>query len=81
VATAVNFARKTPEKVDQDQNALVHTLHPHDLVPFTRKPFFVIVDSNNSFAFKDFPKVFSQPFVCLMSPIEYPSTIKGISIS
>jgi hypothetical protein len=62
--------------VDQDQNALVHTLHPQDLVPFTRKPLFVIVDSNNSFAFKDFPKVFNQSFVCLMSPIEYPSTIK-----
>ncbi|KAJ2993710.1 hypothetical protein HDV02_002113 [Globomyces sp. JEL0801] len=76
IATAVNYSRKTPEKIDADQNALTHTLHPQDLVPFTRKPMFVIVDSNNSVAFKDFPKVFNQPFVCLMSPVEYPSSIK-----
>lgn len=76
IATAVNSTRKVPEKLDQDQNTLIHTLHPHDLVPFTRKPMFVIVDSNNSIAFKDIPKVFNLPFVCLMSPIEYPSSIK-----
>jgi len=76
VATAINISRKPAEKVDQDQNALVHTLHPHDLIPFTRKPLFLVVDSNNSIAFKDFPKVFSQPFVCFMSSVEYPSTIK-----
>ncbi|KAI8813806.1 hypothetical protein BJ742DRAFT_787519 [Cladochytrium replicatum] len=52
VATAVNFARKMPEKIDADQISLVHSLHPGDLGPFTRKPLFVIVDSNNSSAFK-----------------------------
>jgi Protein SCAI len=55
VATAVvNYNRKQ-EKVDSDQNALIHTLHPADLVPLTRKPFFLIVDSNNSTAFKVCP--------------------------
>lgn len=52
VATAViNYQRKL-EKVDSDQNALIHCLHPSDLVPFTRKPLFLVVDSNNSIAFK-----------------------------
>ncbi|KAJ3270720.1 hypothetical protein HDV01_007476 [Terramyces sp. JEL0728] len=76
IATAVNYTRKAPEKIDADQNALIHTFHPQDLIPFTRKPMFLIVDSNNSTAFRDFTKVFSQPFVCLMSPVEYPTTIK-----
>ncbi|KAI8918066.1 protein SCAI [Entophlyctis helioformis] len=76
VATAVNYTRKPTDKVDPDQHILTHTLHPHDLVPFTRKPMFVIVDSNNSAAFKNFPKVFNQAFVCLMSPTEYPTSIK-----
>ncbi|EGF83974.1 hypothetical protein BATDEDRAFT_34022 [Batrachochytrium dendrobatidis JAM81] len=77
VSTAVNYSRKpAPDKIDPDQHALIHTLHPHDLVPFTRRPMFVIVDSNNSVAFKDFPKVFNQPFACLMSPTEYPTAIK-----
>jgi hypothetical protein len=31
-------------------------LYPGDLVPFTRKPMFLIVDSNNSWAFKAGPK-------------------------
>jgi hypothetical protein len=77
ISTAVNYVRaKAPERVDADQNSLTHTLHPQDLIPFTRKAMFVIIDSNNSVAFKDFPKVFDQPFTCLMSPIEYPSSIK-----
>ncbi|KAJ3338096.1 hypothetical protein HDU91_001316, partial [Kappamyces sp. JEL0680] len=62
-----------------DENALVHTLHPQDLVPFSRKPMFVIVDSNNSTAFNNFTKVFNQPFACFMSPVEYPSSIKDIT--
>ncbi|KAJ3019218.1 hypothetical protein HKX48_002294 [Thoreauomyces humboldtii] len=79
VATAVNlnFARKTPEKSEAETQApVVHCLHPADLVPFTRKPLFVIVDSTNSVAFKDFPKVFAQSVAFLMSPTEYPASIK-----
>ncbi|KAJ3051659.1 hypothetical protein HK097_007336 [Rhizophlyctis rosea] len=76
VATAVNYARKPPENKDADQTSLMHCLHPQDLVPFTRKPLFLIVDSTNSVAFKEFPKVFNQPLVCLLSPTEYPSTVK-----
>ncbi|KAH6560057.1 hypothetical protein BASA50_003204 [Batrachochytrium salamandrivorans] len=80
VSTAVNYNRKPAlDKIDPDQHTLTHTLHPHDLVPYTRKPMFVIVDSNNSVAFKNFPKVFNQPLVCLMSPTEYPASIKDTS--
>ena len=76
IATAVNYVRKG-EKSDADQNALTYTLHPQDLTTFTRKAMFVVVDSNNSTSFKSFQKVFNQPFVCLLSPVEYPSSIKG----
>ena len=78
IATAVNQSRKTETS---DSTALVHSLHPLDLLPFTRKPLFLIVDSTNSESFKTIPRVFSSPFVCLMSPLEYPSTIKGNSSS
>jgi len=30
----------------------VFSLHPGDLYPFTRKPLFVIIDSDNSSAFE-----------------------------
>jgi hypothetical protein len=77
IATAVNVSRaNVKEKIDVDQNALTHTVHPQDLVPFTRKALFLIVDSNNSTAFASFPKVFNQPFLVMMSPVEYPSTLK-----
>ncbi|KAJ3414151.1 hypothetical protein HDV05_007013 [Chytridiales sp. JEL 0842] len=78
IATAVNYTRKSPDKDANggDQTSLIHSLHPNDLVPYTRKPLFVIVDSTNSVAFKNFPKVFNQSLVILMSPIEFPSTIK-----
>ncbi|KAI8824112.1 protein SCAI [Fimicolochytrium jonesii] len=78
-ATAVNqnYARKGGDKTDSEQHTpLVHCLHPNDLVPFSRKPLFVIVDSTNSAAFKDFPKIFPQSVAFLMSPTEYPASIK-----
>ncbi|KAJ3024739.1 UNVERIFIED_CONTAM: hypothetical protein HDU68_007816 [Siphonaria sp. JEL0065] len=78
VATAVNYSRKS-EKVDVDQTNLIHSLHPGDLVPFTRKPLFVVVDSTNSSAFKSTPHVFNQAFAALMSPVEYPSILKDPS--
>ncbi|KAI8844538.1 protein SCAI [Chytriomyces cf. hyalinus JEL632] len=79
VATAVNYSRSKPDKTDADQTNLIHSLHPGDLVPFMRKPLFVVIDSTNSAAFKSTPHVFNQAFVCLMSPVEYPSTLKDTS--
>ncbi|KAF7727432.1 hypothetical protein EC973_007501 [Apophysomyces ossiformis] len=56
-----------------------HCLHPADLVPFTRKPLFLIIDSSNSIAFKTIPNIFHQPIMCLFSPIEYPSSVQDKS--
>ncbi|KAF8933561.1 hypothetical protein CPC16_001259 [Podila verticillata] len=36
---------------------------------------FLIVDSNNSVAFADMPRVFNHPFMSLLSPTEYPASI------
>lgn len=58
---------------------LAHCLHPADLVPFTRKSLFLIVDSDNSIAFKNLPNVFDQPVMSLLSPVEYPSSIQDKS--
>ncbi|KAF9391216.1 hypothetical protein CPB97_007185 [Podila verticillata] len=60
---------------DPEQQSISHCLHPGDLLPFTRKPMFLIVDSNNSVAFADMPRVFNHPFMSLLSPAEYPASI------
>lgn len=52
-------------------------LYPGDLVPFTRRPLFMIIDSDNSFIFQNMPRHFSQPLVILMSPMELPSPFQG----
>ncbi|XP_026542529.1 protein SCAI [Notechis scutatus] len=55
------------------------SLHPGDLYPFTRKPLFVIVDSSNSVAYKNFTNLFGQPLVCLLSPTTYPKALQDQS--
>ncbi|MGH0141181.1 UNVERIFIED_CONTAM: hypothetical protein FKN15_072720 [Acipenser sinensis] len=55
----------------------MHCLHPGDLYPFTRKPLFVVVDSSNSVAYKNFTNLFGQPVVCLLSPTVYPKNMQG----
>uniref|UniRef100_A0A2K6D8H2 Suppressor of cancer cell invasion n=1 Tax=Macaca nemestrina TaxID=9545 RepID=A0A2K6D8H2_MACNE len=62
-------------------NALVCilVLHPGDLYPFTRKPLFIIVDSSNSVAYKNFTNLFGQPLVCLLSPTAYPKALQDQS--
>lgn len=54
-----------------------NSLYPGDLYPFTRKPLFVIIDSDNSFAFQYIPRYFGHPFVVLMSPQELPDKLHG----
>ncbi|GAB5590008.1 hypothetical protein Unana1_04908 [Umbelopsis nana] len=44
-------------------------LYPGDLVPFTRKPMFLI----------DMINVFDQPLMAILSPIEYPSSVQDKS--
>lgn len=55
----------------------IYSLYPGDLYPFTRKPFFVIVDSDNSFVFQHVPRYFGQPLVILMSPQDIPPNFQG----
>lgn len=54
-----------------------HCLYPGDLYPFTRRPLFVIVDSDNSFVFQHIPRYFGQPLVTLMSPQDTPPAFHG----
>ncbi|XP_076090836.1 protein SCAI-like isoform X2 [Mytilus galloprovincialis] len=51
-------------------------LHPGDLYPYTRKPLFLIVDSDNSSAFQNFPNLFGQPVVCFLSPEQVPHAMQ-----
>lgn len=34
-----------------------HCLYPGDLYPFTRRPLFIIIDSDNSFVFQHIPRL------------------------
>ncbi|KAG0244540.1 hypothetical protein BGW41_007303 [Actinomortierella wolfii] len=68
-------SRKATDNTDPEQQSISHILHPGDLLPFTRKPLFLIVDSNNSTAFADMPRVFNHPFMSLLSPTEYPPSV------
>ncbi|XP_076677485.1 protein SCAI isoform X5 [Andrena cerasifolii] len=55
-----------------------HCLYPGDLYPFTRKPLFVVVDSDNSFVFQQIPRYFGQPLMVLMSPQDTPPTLRDV---
>lgn len=55
-----------------------HCLYPGDLYPFTRKPLFVVVDSDNSFVFQQIPRYFGQPLMVLMSPQDTPATLRDL---
>ena len=71
-----------------------YALQAEDLVFYTRKPLFVIVESHSSTAFKvgfymfvhpyyqqDFSRRYSeQPLIILMSPAEYPGTLQGSKV-
>ncbi|XP_068732989.1 protein SCAI-like [Montipora capricornis] len=72
------------KKIGNEENARraranlkdVHCFYPEDLVPFSRKPLMLIVDSSNSNAFMYFPALFGQPLICLMSPVMAPTTMQ-----
>ena len=70
------------------------SLYPGDLSPFTRRPLFLVVDSDNSSAFASLCQSsntsspygggggggsgFEQPLVVLMSPQETPTAFRGM---
>ncbi|KAJ2608550.1 hypothetical protein H4S08_004409 [Coemansia sp. RSA 1365] len=78
----VSTTRRAANEASQDRNAeqLINTLHPADLVPFTRKPFFMVVESESSTAYKEMPNLFNQPLLCLLSPVSYPIQTSAGSI-
>ena len=61
---------------DSSHSSLKDCLYPSDLLPFLRKSLFLIVDSDNSSAFKNIRAVFDQPLLCLLSPESLPPQIK-----
>ncbi|KAJ2707048.1 hypothetical protein FB645_001024 [Coemansia sp. IMI 203386] len=72
--------RNLGDNKDRKVEQLIHTLHPADLIPYTRKPFFLIVESTSSAAYKNIPNLFNQPLLCLLSPSSYPITSNSGSI-
>ncbi|KAJ1944105.1 hypothetical protein GGF37_002352 [Kickxella alabastrina] len=72
--------RSTGETKDRSIEQLVHTVHPADLLPYTRKPFFLIVESESSGAYLNMPNLFNQPLLCLLSPTAYPVSSSSGSI-
>ena len=50
-----------------------------DLYPYLRHPLFLLIDSPGLLPHSDlsFPERFHQPFICLMSPPSYPTTIEN----
>ncbi|XP_075990581.1 protein SCAI isoform X1 [Anticarsia gemmatalis] len=59
---------------------LKECLYPGDLYPYTRRPFFVIIESDNSYGFQNIPRYFGQPAVILMSPVELPTSLHDIQV-
>merc|ERR1719288_59177 len=51
-------------------------LFPGDLFPYTRRPTFLVLDSDNSLAFSTLPHYFDMPLVVLMSPQDIPATFQ-----
>ncbi|CAG0917926.1 unnamed protein product [Notodromas monacha] len=52
----------------------IHCLYPEDLWPFTRRPLFLVVDSENSVSFLNMRTAqFGQSLVILLSPTHVPS--------
>ncbi|XP_068212778.1 protein SCAI-like isoform X1 [Palaemon carinicauda] len=54
----------------------MHCFYPGDLYAFTRKPLFIVVDSDNSPVFANMPHYFGQPLVVLMSAQDTPSSFQ-----
>ncbi|KAJ2492940.1 hypothetical protein IWW37_000944 [Coemansia sp. RSA 2050] len=75
-------SRRSSGEAAKDRSAeqLISSVHPADLVPYTRKPFFLIVESESSLAYRDMPNLFNQPLLCLLSPTQYPMASSSGSI-
>ncbi|KAL0803225.1 hypothetical protein ABMA28_017309 [Loxostege sticticalis] len=68
---------KDPKSSTSSKYKELQCFYPGDLYPFTRRPLFLIVDSDNSYAFQNIPRHFGQPLVILMSPLDMPPSYHG----
>ncbi|KAJ2759039.1 hypothetical protein H4S06_002418, partial [Coemansia sp. BCRC 34490] len=65
----ISTSRRNAGDAGRDRSVeqqLVNTVHPADLVPYTRKPFFLIVESASAAAYRNMPNLFNQPLLCLL---------------
>jgi len=72
----------TPQLRDSgNQTTPCHSecFYREDLIPYTRKHLFLIIDSDNSKAFSNIPNLFGKQVLCLMSPTGQPPEIKDAS--
>ncbi|XP_038216942.1 protein SCAI [Zerene cesonia] len=51
----------------------IYLLYPGDIYPYTRRPLFIIVESNCSGLMQNIPRHFNQPLVMLLSAQELPA--------
>lgn len=65
------------ESNDDEASLFVNSIHPGDLVAFSRRPLFVIVEGGDLAPWRKFPKVFSAPVVILTGPTKWPTALKN----
>lgn len=63
---------RTPVVASDKNPVPAHYLYPEDLIAFTRKPLFLIVDSDNARSFQRIQTPYQAPYLCLMSPTSHP---------
>ncbi|EGG25229.1 UPF0682 family protein [Cavenderia fasciculata] len=63
------------QQQQQSQDVKIDALYPVDILPFCRRPFFLIIDSQSSHIFNQLMPPFDQPYVALLSPISTPKKI------
>ncbi|XP_053624873.1 protein SCAI [Plodia interpunctella] len=66
-----------PTSATQSKYKEARCLYPGDLVPYTRRPMFIIIESDNSYVFQQIPRHFGQPLIIMMSPIELPERLEN----
>lgn len=71
-----HLVKGKPASGASPETTFVHSLHPGDLVPFTRRPLFVVVEGGAVESWQTFPKVFDAPVMILASPQQWSAKIK-----
>ena len=72
-----HLVKGKPALGETPEATFVHSLHPGDLVPFSRRPLFVIVEGGVAEHWRTFPTVFAAPIVILAGPQAWSPKITG----